>query len=104
MIGITGAYMLNQALFTHKHTAGDGSVITHAHPYDRSDSGPYKFHTHSRAESMAFDSAKLLFLIPALLFVVVVLQADSILPVYQHFTAYPFQFSTGKGRAPPKVS
>lgn len=103
MIVITGVYMLNQALFTHKHIAEDGTVVTHAHPYDRSDSGPYKHHIHSRAELIVFDSAKTLFFVPALLFVAAVLQPVQVLPIYQRSAEQQYAASPGNSRAPPTL-
>jgi hypothetical protein len=59
LIGIMGMYMLNEALFTHSHITAQGEVITHAHPYDKSDSAPFKHHQHSKNELLVFNALKI---------------------------------------------
>lgn len=99
-----GAYMLNEALFTHSHITEDGSVITHAHPYDRSDTDPFKHHQHSHSELMVFAAVKLLFVLTgfAMLFVihrpVFSIVADTQIRVDQHLGQHL------AGRSPPNVS
>jgi hypothetical protein len=64
MIGIMGLFIANKAIFLHVHKLADGTIIEHAHPYDKSnDSKPYKSHHHSNAEFLFFQNLEILFLI-----------------------------------------
>lgn len=41
----------SNAIYKHTHILNDGSIVTHAHPYDRStDNKPFKKHTHTSPE------------------------------------------------------
>ena len=51
LIVVVGIHSLNSFFNTHCHQLADGTVITHAHPYERgSGSGPFESHHHSAAE------------------------------------------------------
>jgi hypothetical protein len=64
MIGVMGLLIANRAIFLHVHKLNDGTIIEHAHPYDKSnDSKPYKSHHHSNAEFLFFQNLDVLFLI-----------------------------------------
>jgi hypothetical protein len=64
MIGVMGMLITNKAVFLHVHKLEDGTIIVHAHPYDKSnDSKPYKSHHHSNAEFLFFQNLEILFLI-----------------------------------------
>jgi len=55
MIGIMGVLVANKAVFVHSHILNDGTIIEHAHPYNKStDSTPYKSHHHTKAEFLFF--------------------------------------------------
>jgi len=59
-----GMLITNKAVFLHVHKLEDGTIIVHAHPYDKSnDSKPYKSHHHSNAEFLFFQNLEILFLI-----------------------------------------
>jgi len=64
MIGLMVMLITNKAMYTHLHKNADGTVIVHAHPYDKStDSKPYKSHHHSKAELFFFQNLEILFLL-----------------------------------------
>ncbi len=69
MIGVMGMFIVNKAIFLHLHKLNDGTVIVHAHPFDKSnDSKPYKSHHHSNAEFLFFQNIEILFLVAFLTF------------------------------------
>lgn len=46
----------NKTFYTHSHVLDDGTVITHAHPYDKgADNAPLKNHHHTTAELLLFN-------------------------------------------------
>ena len=56
--------IINKALFIHTHILEDGTVIVHAHPYNKSeDSKPVKTHHHSNYALLFFHNINLLFFI-----------------------------------------
>jgi hypothetical protein len=64
MISILGMLIANKAIFLHVHKLNDGTVINHAHHYDKSnDSKPFKFHNHTNAEILFFQFLEILFLV-----------------------------------------
>jgi hypothetical protein len=51
LIVIVGIHSLNSLVYTHRHQLADGTIITHAHPFDKSsDTDPFKSHYHSTVE------------------------------------------------------
>jgi hypothetical protein len=57
-----GAMLFNSVIFTHSHKLADGSVVTHAHPFDSSDdNAPFKTHHHSKTELYFFSHIEILF-------------------------------------------
>lgn len=64
MIGMMGLLILGKSLYTHTHKLADGMVVTHSHPYDKSnDSEPYKSHHHTETELLFFQNLEILFFI-----------------------------------------
>ena len=54
----------SKALYQHTHKLADGSVVTHAHPFNKSsDNSPFKSHNHRSFEYFILDHANLLFAI-----------------------------------------
>ncbi|MEA3444739.1 MAG: hypothetical protein U9R19_08440 [Bacteroidota bacterium] len=69
MIGVMGMLVANKAAFMHTHKLNDGTIISHAHPFDKSnDSKPYKSHHHTNAELLFFQNIEVLFLTAFLAF------------------------------------
>ena len=51
LIVTMGVHSLNSFFYTHSHQLADGTIITHAHPFDtNSDTDPIKAHEHSESE------------------------------------------------------
>ena len=62
-IGLMGMLIVNKIAFTHIHKLDDGTIIEHAHPYNKADdSAPLKTHNHSNAELLFFYNLNILFL------------------------------------------
>ncbi len=102
IIGMMGALIVNKSIYLHTHKLADGTVVLHAHPYNKSgDSKPFKSHHHSDTQLLFFQSIKILFFtaFTALFFFVTLQKA-----VYSLYTtpSYTLAFySPNKGRAPP---
>ncbi len=63
MIGIMGLLIVNKVIFLHIHILDNGTIIEHAHPYNKSkDREPFKSHHHSDAQFLIFEQLKILFL------------------------------------------
>jgi amino acid transporter len=70
----------NKAVYTHVHLLADGTIVTHAHPYQKSDtSGPVTDHSHTKNTLFLLSPCQLLFCLIAVF----------ILAVYQISYAYP---------------
>ncbi|MDD4730192.1 MAG: hypothetical protein PHN55_15755 [Dysgonamonadaceae bacterium] len=64
MIGLMGMLIVNTIVFTHIHQLDDGTIVEHAHPYNKAnDSAPLKTHHHSNAELFFFQNSNILFLV-----------------------------------------
>lgn len=69
---------ITNALYLHSHRLPDGSVITHAHPFNKTqDKSPYKHHRHTQVELFLLNHLQLLFGGAMLLFLLV-LSAKSV--------------------------
>ena len=64
MIGLMTMLITNKIVFTHIHKLDDGTIVEHAHPYNKTDdSAPFKTHHHSNAELLFFHNLNILFLV-----------------------------------------
>ena len=53
LVAVIGLLCLNQSVNIHSHRLLDGTIITHAHPYNKtSDSAPLKDHHHNVQDSI----------------------------------------------------
>ncbi len=102
VIGMMGTLIVNKSIYLHTHKLTDGSVISHAHPYNKSgDDKPFKSHHHTDTQLLFFQSIKILFFtfFIALFFFKSIKKA-----VYALYTAFlytPAFYNSNKGRAPP---
>ena len=56
------AQIANRAIYFHSHILGNGTIISHAHPYQKSsDSTPYKKHHHSDYQLLFLQQLDVLF-------------------------------------------
>jgi hypothetical protein len=52
----------NKAVYTHTHLLADGTIITHAHPYTKTNApGPVTNHSHTQNQLFLLSVAELLF-------------------------------------------
>lgn len=97
-----GMLIVNKAFFLHVHKLNDGTIVSHSHPYDKSnDSKPYKSHHHTNAEFLFFQNLEILFLIVFLTLVLITLvkkEKVSFKLISEHTLFY---INLNKGRAPP---
>ena len=102
MIGIIGMLIVNKSIFTHTHKLNDGTVINHAHPYDKSnDSEPYKSHHHTNAELVFFQNLETLIIIVFLTFALFTLIKKAKYSFYIITRHTLSCIILHKGRAPP---
>ncbi len=82
----------------------NGAIITHAHPYDKSDdSKPFKSHHHSKNELLLYASFELLITVFLLTLVLIKLPEVNH-KIYSSTSKYSYSFiRPGQGRAPPIV-
>jgi hypothetical protein len=70
----------NKAVYTHVHLLPDGTIVTHAHPYQKEDtSNPVTDHSHTKNTLYLLSQFQVLFCLIAVF----------ILAYYQIFSAYP---------------
>lgn len=104
LIGIMGIMITNQALFLHFHKLSDGTVVTHAHPYNKTqDSQPNKTHHHSNIEFLLIHNLEVL--MPMVFFAIALISLireikPSIFLIHRYQLAH---IKSHKGRAPPQL-
>lgn len=93
----------NKVLNTHLHQLSDGTVVQHAHPYQKSnDTKPFQSHTHSASELIFLHfhfNALFVFLFAAFIFIQVAKVVVNFLAVFQR--NYPVYLGPKQGRSPP---
>lgn len=104
LLGFVLLLTANQTFYTHSHILGSGTIITHAHPYDKgADSAPLKSHHHSQTELLVFNIFSFLWAASfSFVFAVFIRRAQSFLLFNEksfHSTCWRFVL----GRAPPKT-
>lgn len=102
MMGAICTLIANREIFIHTHVLADGSIIVHAHPYDKSkDSESHQTHHHTYIELFLLDNLNILFL---------TLFAALTTGILHRIACYPFQvisfqlspvYDANQGRAPP---
>lgn len=102
LVGIVGLFIANQAIFLHVHKLSDGTVIYHAHPYDKSgDTKPIKSHQHSNAEFTFLQNLETLFPV-VFLAIILIPYVCEIVYFSQQMPIYSLiRIKQNKGRAPP---
>ncbi|MCP4313884.1 MAG: hypothetical protein GY790_21730 [Bacteroidetes bacterium] len=102
MILVMGALMVNKAIYTHVHLQPEGSIHSHAHPFNKStENKSNSSHDHSGTELFLLDHLDILMLFVSAAFILKQLAsrtgfneptADRMLPAFVPLTP---------GRAPP---
>lgn len=102
MIGIVGMFIANQALFVHAHKMADGTIVQHAHPYHKSESGqPFQTHQHTKAEIFFLQNLQILFVF-TLFTLALIGTPKQVISFALPSLFRPLIFvSLNKGRAPP---
>lgn len=102
MIGIMGTMITNKAVYLHVHKLSTGEVVTHAHPYNKTqDSQPIKTHHHSSIEFLLIQNLEVIF--PLVLLTLAFFGLNNEIKVRYYFLS-SYQFTPVKlyrGRAPP---
>lgn len=63
MVTVIAMLTFNQSAFMHTHKLADGTVISHAHPYNKTtDSAPIKSHHHTLIDFLILENINFLFL------------------------------------------
>ena len=92
----------SKALYQHAHKLADGSVVTHAHPFNKSnDNSPFKKHQHASFEYYILENANLLFAISILSLLLIHMikkEGTLIIKLPEQKDIY---ITTTSGRSPP---
>jgi hypothetical protein len=105
LIVVVGIHSLNSFFNTHSHRLPDGTVITHAHPYDHSsDTNPFKSHKHTATELVFL--ASMIHFLPAIAFLLIGLVVVCGKRTNHIFQLLPRQFFVGipSLRGPPALA
>lgn len=105
LLGLFVAIVVNGMVFRHAHRLADGTIITHAHPYNPFGKSPISSNPHSRHELVTLDvfsnavitapDGVLSLPEPTIHFLVVTLLSDCLLPTCNVFSSSPLN------RGPP---
>ena len=102
MIGLMGMFIVNIIVFTHIHQLDDGTIVEHAHPYNKAnDTAPLKTHHHSNAELFFFQNSNILFLVAFIALSAtfyIKKEKNNFYLIFEHSLSY---INLHKGRAPP---
>ena len=104
LIVIMGSLLLNQALYTHVHVLPDGSIVSHAHPFQKtqqSDKG--SSHQHSTLEFFLLENLQILFLVGTISMVLISLASEIQKVCVANRKYIPAQLVPLPGRAPPQI-
>ncbi|RZT91789.1 hypothetical protein EV201_3002 [Ancylomarina subtilis] len=100
-VGVIGLLILNNILFTHSQILFDGSVIIHAHPYNKT-SNPPQNHHHDKDELLILANIALLFFTAAVIYHFDKTLINSDKNEFQQIKYITILFLRKLGRAPPK--
>ena len=102
LLSLMSMMILDKAFFLHTHRLSDGTIVVHAHPYNKSsDSEPFKKHHHTDTLFHFYHIINLLF--PALLsgVVLVISSIKTKLHIVQTIQCISIYTANKSGRAPP---
>ncbi len=101
-ISIIGLLLVNNSIFFHTHKLADGTLITHAHPYNKSnDTEPIKSHHHTKLEFIVIQNLGMIFHFVVLVFVLIIPKKKKTFIPYFTLKYLFYLSSFHKGRAPP---
>lgn len=102
LIFIFADQVFNKIIYLHTHILDSGTVVTHAHPFDKgADTEPVKGHQHTQEQIIFLDNIQFLFLVFFTILTLLIFAGEkhrfnntvSLYPVSSPYTHY--------GRAPP---
>jgi len=102
MVALMALLLMNNSAYLHVHVMHDGSLMSHAHPFDKQgDSKPGQAHQHKQLECQMLQDLQLLFLfclssLGLLMVFCPIARMHAAEEQLQHVQLIPFQ-----GRAPP---
>ena len=101
---IMGSLLLNQALYTHTHVLPNGSIVSHAHPFNKSqESQGGSSHQHSTLEFFLLQNLQILFLASMISTLLLSLYLDIGKVCIISRKYIPAQLVPLPGRAPPRI-
>jgi hypothetical protein len=106
LVGLMSMLVVNKVLFTHLHRYADGTVILHAHPYNKTtDKKPFKTHPHTRKE-LHFFAARRIFSPVVFIKLILANPEPKAEPLFVCLIVkvYSVNLSAPNGRAPPLLS
>ncbi len=102
IICVMGTLMVNKAIYTHVHVLPDGTVATHAHPFNKkSPSNEGKSHQHSNLELMIHQNLEVLFLLVFVAISLLCLTKKNVKKQILLFSLSSTSLPYKPGRAPP---
>jgi len=102
LILVMGGLMLNQAFYTHGHLLNDGSIVSHAHPFSKSqESKKDTPHKHSTLELYLIQNLQLLYIVTLVLhgLLLISVKYQQVQPAGSAYV--PVDLTAMPGRAPP---
>lgn len=105
MVTVIAMLTFNQSVNLHTHQLADGTIVSHAHPYNKtSDSAPVKNHHHTLAEFLILQHFEILFL--SLFIAIVLLYTTQLVKrkTQKEFYLKAHYIHYAPGRAPPFLS
>ena len=102
LILVMGSLLVNQALYTHSHVLPDGSIVAHAHPFNKTqESKQGAAHQHSSLEFSLFDQLNVLIFSVSAVFLLQALSIASTFWERSNLRLIPSLVPLSPGRAPP---
>lgn len=102
MIAVLGFLIINKAVFVHTHKLENGTVYTHAHPYNKAkDALPFKSHHHTEAQFLFFNHQNLIYFSSSYVFALMVIACIKQAFFYNDRVFYSSVYCLNSDRAPP---
>lgn len=91
----------NNAFFTHIHKLPNGNIITHAHPFNKSENSNSTQHTHTDFQIFILQQLQLLVLLSLITIVFLQVQIILSVPAYKKHKLAGLILNLSSPRAPP---
>lgn len=94
--------IFNSSVNLHSHKLDDGTIVTHAHPYNKTgDTLPFKSHKHTKLELLFLTHSQLLFLLFFTFTLLTFSIKTQIFVKYNNSLIYKFFHLKIRNKAPP---